>query len=128
MSILTKMTRNIGMLHRNPRQKGLGGQRAGKGAKRWPFALPGLFAAGSCVAYLNSGSFWPELTFFVFFCLFACLLSQSENSFMKIQRGRVKCAMTFYCGWVNSSMHFHCLLISRHMPWEFLTFSMMFSN
>ena len=27
---------------------------------------------------------------------FVCLLSLSENSFMKIQRGWVKCAMTFY--------------------------------
>ena len=25
-------------------------------------------------------------------------------------------------------MNFHCLLISRHMPWEFLTFSMMLST
>ena len=25
-------------------------------------------------------------------------------------------------------MNFHCLMISRHMPWEFLTFSMMLST
>ena len=39
-----------------------------------PPALPGLFAAGSCVAYLYSGSFWPELNLFVGFYLFVCLL------------------------------------------------------
>ena len=41
--------------YRNPRQKGLGGQGAGKGAKRRPPALPGLFPAGSGVACKPSG-------------------------------------------------------------------------
>ena len=45
MSILAKMTWSIGMLHRNPRQKGLGGQRAIVSLLYWPSALQGLFAA-----------------------------------------------------------------------------------
>ena len=40
------MATNIGMLHRNPRQKGLGGQRAIASLLFRPSALPGLFAAG----------------------------------------------------------------------------------
>ena len=40
-----------------PVAKGLGGQRAGKGAQQWPSALPGLFAAGFCEACLYLGSF-----------------------------------------------------------------------
>ena len=46
MSILAKMTWSIGMLHRNPRQKGLGGQGAIASLLNRPPALPGFFAAG----------------------------------------------------------------------------------
>ena len=41
-----KMAPNIGMLHRNPRQKGLGGQGAIASLLFRPPTLPGLFAAG----------------------------------------------------------------------------------
>ena len=51
-----KMAPNIGMLHRNPRQKGLGGQRAIASLLYRPSALPGLFATG----FGNIFSFLPD--------------------------------------------------------------------
>ena len=41
-----KMAPNIGMLHRNPRQKGLGGQRAIASLLYRPSGLPDLFGCG----------------------------------------------------------------------------------
>ena len=59
MVILTnrwpKMTPNIGMLHRNPRQKGLGGQRAIAALLFRPSALPGLLPRVSVTFFTLSG-------------------------------------------------------------------------
>ena len=58
-----KMAPNIGMLHRNPRQKGLGGQRAIASLLYRPSALPGLFAVGfGNISLYFSGlvPIWPK--------------------------------------------------------------------